>query len=311
MDIKHLWCRQINIEKPVYTSFKWIDDLPQVPHNVSSVIVKKQKQDEDMIGQVLWKSDDTLSHSNDKITNNTYVNADLSNTILFASGNKKSVFGVRDGDAIWTGTDSRWYINHHVFDSDVKNSMIQFNLLMGNADSISIQLGNRSTPNWIYDNTYVFGGYEFILMGDGGIFSRVEYFYGKAPNNMSIVRAFGLAEKKIELPFTDITSKEIGIRAAFQNVKGSQEVVGNLWIDHDLNGNWVQYVTNRKWVKDNWHVNIDDIPKGRIDTKEILEGVYTGPKHHWGIARYITDGKTDNGSLINKITVFKLSEARL
>jgi hypothetical protein len=164
IDVQHLWCRQININKPVYSSYKWMD-LPEMPHSVGAVIVKKQKEDEDEIGQVLWKSDDTLSHDSEKVALDSYVNSDVSNTILFASGN--GLFGVRAGDAIWTGTDTRWYVNHHVFDSDVRNSMIQFNLLMSNADTISIQFGNRMAIGWTYDNTYAFGGYEFIIINNG------------------------------------------------------------------------------------------------------------------------------------------------
>lgn len=308
VDTHHLWCRQININKPVYSSFKWMD-LPEVSHSVSSVIVKKQRDDEDIIGQVLWKSDNTLSHDNDKIQPDTYANADVSNTILFASGN--GMFGIKSADAIWTGTDTRWYVNHHVFDSDVKNSMIQFNLLMGNADTISIQFGNRMAIGWTYDNTYAFGGYEFLIMSDGTVFSRVEYYYGRKNDiHGSVTRAFGLNEQGATIDHFS-SQKEIGIRVSIQNEKERHNVVGSMWVDHDLDGNWVQIIKNRKWTPNNWYVSSKDVPQGRVDTIEITNGPYQGPKHHWGIGRYITADKVDNGSLVNKITVFKLSDARL
>lgn len=286
------WCRQINPELVVVVN---------IQETLDEIRKKESKSTKEEGDKLLWDSEETLKHNNVKIASGTYANEDVANTILFASAvdaeKQNAFFGIKDMDAIWTGIDSRWYVNHHLIDSDVINSRIEFNLLMGSADEIRIQLGNRTMDGWILDNDYAFGGYEFVINRDGKVYARIEYFYGLQENGRSHISAYSLAENLGVIEKFD-PLKEVHIKAA--SSKNPIGVIVSMRIDGKL--------FDKQWYDKDWYVNEIDIPKGRVDSKELLS-LYKGPKMHWGIQRVRATNRTDNGSLINNIRVFKLLES--
>jgi hypothetical protein len=292
------WCRQINSEAKATMELIYIKETVD-----GKEITKAEKPKEG--DKLLWDSDDTLKHNNTKIVSGTYANDDLANTILFASAidadKQQAFFGIKDMDAIWTGIDSRWYVNHHVIDSDVINSRIDFNLLMGAADEIRIQLGNRTMDGWILDNDYAFGGYEFVINREGKVWVRIEYFYGLQENGRSHISAYSLADNLGIISDFNPTD-ELKISTSIRNIE-DEKVLGSLFVIKK--DNLVPRAFTKIWTKKDWHVNEADIPKGRVDSKELLS-LYMGSKMHWGIGRVRTNNRTDNGSLINKIRVYKL-----
>ena len=223
----------------------------------------------------------------------TYANADVANTILFADAlpNSGALFGIRNGDAIWAGSDSRWYINHHVFDSEVINSEIEFDLMIGGADNITIQLGNRSANGWMLDNDYAFGGYQFIIDREGKVYARIEYYYGVDESGRK-TSSYGIADYLGTMQKFD-PQMERHIQVSFRN-DGSDKVRG---IFNNI---------SKSWTQKDWLVKPEEIPSGRVDSKE-LSKLYMGPKMHWSIGRVRTSqDRNDNGSLIKSIQVYKL-----
>lgn len=288
----HVWCRQINPAVDIHNVLPTIDTQPKI----------ESKSKEDSTGltniRLLWSSDDTLKINNPSIQPGTYAN-DETNTILFASAidakKQNAMFGVNDGDAIWTGIDSKWYINHHIIDSEVIDSAIEFDLLMGAADEIRVQLGNKSAVGWILDNDYAFGGYEFVLQAGGYVYARVEYYYGinEAGTKTS---SYGLAETIGNLKVEEFDPRrEVHVKVSVKN-KGDS-VVGII----NVGGKACQKI----WRAKDWKIDEAGIPKGRVDSKDLLS-LYKGVKHHWSIGRIRVGNKSDNGSLIKSIKVYKL-----
>lgn len=287
----HTWCRQINASKDIHGILNSkVEDLEK------AVIKAVKTIGEKIIGKPLWDSDATLKIDNPKIESGTYAN-DETNTILFASAidaeKQGAMFGVQNGDAVWSGMDSRWYINHHILDSEVTDSTLEFNLLMGSADEIRIQLGNRSAVGWILDNDYVFGGYEFVISKNGIISARIEYYYGVNEAGVK-TSSYSLVNLLGEIKNFNPTN-EVSVKATIKNQ--GDDVIGIL----NIGGKVFQKV----WKAKDWYVNELEVPKGRVDSKEALQ-LYKGVKHHWSIGRIRVSNVTDNGSLINKVRVYKL-----
>ena len=283
VNVDKVWCRQIN---PSAITYKFSNAESK---SESNTVTKADTTH----GKLLWDSDATLKVDNVKVISGTYANVDVANTILFASADHPvdALFGVRNGDAIWTGTMSRWYVNHHIIDSDVIDSRLEFDMIMGGADEIRIQLGNRAATGWILDNDYAFGGYEFVINREGKVWSRVEYCYGvdesgRKTSSYSIPKYLSLIEK-----FDP--QMETHIDLWFETNNAKQQIRGRL--------NNIQMV----WTQKDWLVKPAEIPKGRIDSKE-LETLYLGPKMHWSIQRVRSINRPDNGSLIKSIRVYKL-----
>jgi len=291
IDVHSTWCRQIN---PKSDKFKKEEkDEPML-----TLVSRKETIDNE---KLLWSSDDTLKHDNIKVIPGTYANADVANTILFAAtADPNAMFGIKDGDAIWSGTDSRWYINHHVIDSEVINSSIEFDMLMGGADEIRIQLGNRGAMGWILDNDYVFGGYEFIINRDGKVYARIEYYYSVNEAGRSS-SAYSIAEHLGDIEFDP--QNEVHMSVGFKNTEKKQ-VMGSLFMMTPQTR--VPRALFKTWKQKDWIVPRDEVPHGRVDSSLVKEGLYLAPKHHWSVQRIRTTNRVDNGSLIKSIKVYKL-----
>ena len=290
------WCRQINAAKDIHGILN--HEVEEEDPGKAAVAKAVKTIAEKTVGKLLWDSGDTLKIDNLKVIPGTYAN-DEANTILFASAidaeKQGAMFGIQGGDAVWSGMDSRWYINHHIIDSEVTDSTLEFNMMMGAADEIRIQLGNRSAVGWILDNDYVFGGYEFIINKEGKIFARIEYFYGVNEAGAK-TSAYSFVDSLGQLDSDFNPQNEIFVRTTIKN-QGDSTVIGLL----NIAGKAFQKI----WKAKDWNVNENDVPKGRVDSKDITK-LYQGFKHHWSIGRIRVGNQVDNGSLLTKIKVYKL-----
>ena len=291
----NVWCRQINAKE----SSKILDNgkvRKQKEKQVISTTTTTAAVISAAGGKMLWNSDDTLKTDAVRVAPGNYAN-DETNTILFASAidwvKQNALFGINNGDAVWSGIDSRWYINHHILDSEVVDSSIEFNLLMGAADEIRIQLGNRSAIGWLFDNDYAFGGYEFIISADGRVWARIEYYYALNETGMK-GSSYSLADKIGELKDFD-PQMEMHVKTTIRN-KG-KDVLAMI----NIGGQAFQKI----WKEKDWSLKEGEIPKGRVDSKQLVS-LYQGVKQHWSVQRIRIGNQNDNGSLINKIRVYKL-----